>query len=208
MDFSSIKNIIFDLGGVIINIDFQYTFEAFARLGNTDILSTLKKFEDLDVFKRYEKGEFSDADLRNLLKKEFNTELSDAQIDKAWNALLLDIPKERVELIQRLKQKYRVFLLSNTNHIHIQEVNKILYRSTGIASLDDLFHTAYYSYKMKMGKPNVEIYEYVLQDQGLKPGETVFIDDNKDNISGALQAGIKTIHVEAPDTILELLKNA
>ena len=208
MDFSSIKNIIFDLGGVIINIDFQYTFEAFARLGNTDILSTLKKFDSLEVFKRYEKGEFSDAELRKLLKKEFNTELSDVQIDEAWNALLLDIPRERIDLIQRLKQNYQVFLLSNTNNIHIEEVNKILYRSTGLNSLDQLFHTAYYSYKMNMAKPEAEIYQYVLKEQGLNPGETVFIDDNKDNISGAQQAGIRTIRVEAPNTILDLLKNA
>jgi putative hydrolase of the HAD superfamily len=208
LNFSGIKNIIFDLGGVIINIDFQYTFEAFARLGNTDVISTLKKFESLEVFKRYEKGEFGDEELRDLLRKEFNPDLSSSEIDSAWNALLLDIPIERVRLIQKLKEKYRIFLLSNTNHIHIQEVNKILYRTSGLASLDDLFHKAYCSYKIKMSKPDTEIYEYVLNEQKLVPAETVFIDDNKENITGAQKAGIKTIRVEAPQTITELLRDA
>ena len=208
MNFSSIKNIIFDLGGVIINIDFQYTFEAFAKLGDTDILKTLQKFEGLQVFKRYEMGELSDQQLRDLLRKEFNTRVSDEEIDKAWNALLMDIPPARIDLLQNLKNKYRTFLLSNTNKIHIQEVNEILHRSTGVKNLSALFEKIYYSYEMKMSKPAVDIYFHVLKEQGLKAEETLFVDDNKDNIEGAKAAGLKVLHVQAPQTIIELFENA
>jgi glucose-1-phosphatase len=208
LDFSSIKNIIFDLGGVIINIDFQLTFEAFAKLGNTDILTILKKFEQLEIFKRYEKGEFTDNEVRDLFRKEFNSDLSDKQFDDAWNALLQDIPLKRIELIQQLKNKYRLFLLSNTNNIHIKKVNQILYESSKVNMLDDLFEKAYYSYSICMGKPDLEIYQHVLRDKNLKAEETLFIDDNKDNIEGAKAAGLKVIHVQSPETILELLKDA
>lgn len=208
MNFSSVKNIIFDLGGVIINIDFQYTFEAFAKLGDTDILATLKKFKDLKVFERYEAGEFTDPQFRQFLRSEFAKQATDMDIDMAWNALLKDIPVQRIRRIQELKEKYNIYLLSNTNHIHIQEVNNILYRSSGIQNLSLLFDKVYLSYEMKLSKPHLEIYNFVLQEQQLNPTETVFIDDNKDNILGAQKAGLHTIHVEAPQTILELLAHA
>lgn len=208
MDFSSIKNVIFDLGGVIINIDFQYTYEAFAKLGNTDILSVIKRFEEIQIFKRYEKGEFSDQEILDLFRREFNSNASDEELIKAWNELLLDIPNARVELLKSLKSQYRTFLLSNTNNIHIQEVNNILHRSSGVPNLDHLFEKIYYSYDIKMSKPDLEIYQHVLKQNNLKAEETVFIDDNKDNIVGAKAAGLHVIHVQASDTILELLKNA
>lgn len=208
MNFSSVKNIIFDLGGVIINIDFQYTFEAFAKLGDSDILSTLKKFKDLKVFERYEAGEFTDPQFRNFLRNEFSQKATDQEIDQAWNALLKDIPIARIQKIQQLKEKYNLYLLSNTNHIHIQEVNNILHQTSGIRNLNLLFDKVYLSYEMKMSKPHLEIYNFVLEEQKLNGSETVFIDDNKDNIIGAQNAGLETIHVEAPHTILELLAHA
>jgi putative hydrolase of the HAD superfamily len=208
LNFSSVKNIIFDLGGVIINIDFQYTFEAFAKLGDSDILSTLKKFKDLKVFERYEAGEFTDPQFRNFLRNEFSQKATDQEIDQAWNALLKDIPIARIQKIQQLKEKYNLYLLSNTNHIHIQEVNNILHQTSGIRNLNLLFDKVYLSYEMKMSKPHLEIYNFVLEEQKLNGSETVFIDDNKDNIIGAQNAGLETIHVEAPHTILELLAHA
>ena len=208
MNFSLVKNIIFDLGGVIINIDFQYTYEAFAELTQTDILSTLKKFETLQVFKRYEKGEFSDEEFRDFCRKELQISASDQSIDKAWNALLQDIPAKRISLLKELKSRYRTFLLSNTNSIHIQEVNNILCNATGVKNLELLFEKIYYSYELKMSKPDLEIYEHVILDNNLNPEETLFIDDNLDNIEGARLAGLQVLHVQAPHTILELLKNA
>jgi HAD superfamily hydrolase (TIGR01509 family) len=201
LELTGIKNIIFDLGAVIINIDFQFTFEAFSKLCNTDLLTVIKRFRDLRIFERYELGELNDEEFRNLIREEFNLLLTNADIDKAWNALLLDIPPQRIELIKKLSESYRLFVLSNTNNIHIIEVNNILHRSTGQRSLDQLFEKVYYSYHIGMAKPSLQIYERVLLENKLKAVETLFIDDNLDNIKGAEQAGLRTLHIIPPQSI-------
>jgi glucose-1-phosphatase len=207
LKLAGIKNIIFDLGAVIINIDFQYTFEAFAKLCNTDILTLIKKFRDLRIFERYEVGEFDDEQFRNFIRKELNPELSDAGIDKAWNALLLDIPLKRIELLKKLSKSFRLFLLSNTNNIHIVEVNKILHETSRLNKLDLLFEKVYYSYDIRLAKPDVKIYEHVLQENNLIAAETLFIDDNLDNIKGAEKAGLRTLHIVLPQSITDHFNN-
>jgi FMN phosphatase YigB (HAD superfamily) len=202
VDLTGIKNLIFDLGGIIINIDFQLTFEAFAKASGKDVLSTIKKFEEEKIFARFEKGDYSERELRFLINKELNTSLSDDIIDRAWNALLMDIPMSRIEMLKELAKDHRLYLLSNTNSIHISAVNKILLRTCGIESLDLLFERVYYSYEIKMAKPDVQIYEFVLRDNDLKAGETMFIDDNADNIKGAAKAGIKTLHIKYPEVFV------
>jgi glucose-1-phosphatase len=199
VDLAGIKNLIFDLGGIIINIDFQLTFEAFAKASGKDALSTVKKFEEEKIFARFEKGDYSERELRILINKELNISLSDEAINKAWNALLMDIPGERIDMLKELAGSHRLFLLSNTNSIHIDAVNRILYETRDIENLDLLFEKVYYSYEIKMAKPDVKIYEFVLKENDLNPAETLFIDDNADNIRGAAQAGIKTLHIKYPD---------
>ncbi|MCR6639010.1 MAG: HAD family phosphatase [Sporocytophaga sp.] len=208
MNFSEYKNIIFDLGAVIINIDFQKTFEAFSKIGNTDVLQVLKKFEDHRILHRYETGEVDDKGFRNLIREEFGSQLSDDQIDDAWNALLLDIPQDRINLILKLKNKYRLFILSNTNAIHIKGVNTILNKTTGIPNLDKIFEKVYYSHQVLLRKPDVAIYEYLLRDKDLKASETIFLDDNLDNIKASERVGITSLWVNHPLTILDLLKDA
>jgi epoxide hydrolase-like predicted phosphatase len=205
VDLTGIKNIIFDLGAVIINIDFQCTFEAFSKRCNTDILTIIKRFRDLRVFERYETGELNDEQFRDFIRKEFNGDLTNAEIDHSWNALLLDIPTERIELLKKLSKTYRLFLLSNTNPIHIVEVNSILFKTSQLRTLDLLFEKVYYSYEIGMAKPDVKIYEHVLKENKLKPSETLFIDDNLDNIKGAEKAGVRTLHIVAPQSITDHL---
>jgi glucose-1-phosphatase len=199
VDLTGIKNLIFDLGGIIINIDIQLTFEAFAKVSGKDVISTVKKFEEEKIFARFEKGDFSEGELRSLINKELNTSLSDDVIDKAWNALLQDIPQVRIEMLKEFAGSHRIFLLSNTNSIHIRAVNKILHKTCGIEKLDLLFETVYYSYQIKMSKPDTKIYEYVLNQNNLKASESLFIDDNVENIQGAGKAGLRTLHVKFPE---------
>ncbi|HXA01764.1 MAG TPA: HAD family phosphatase [Cytophagaceae bacterium] len=199
MDLTGIKNLIFDLGGIIINIDFQLTFEAFAEASGMDVIGMIKKFEDEKIFSRFEKGALTEKELRFLINKELNTSLSDEAFDQAWNALLKDIPPERIEMLKELGRNYRLFLLSNTNSIHIAAVNKILYKTSGIEKLDLLFEKVYYSHEIGMAKPDIKIYEHVLKENGLKASESLFIDDNAENIKGASKAGLKTLHVKFPE---------
>lgn len=209
-DFTRIKNIIFDLGAVIIPIDFEKTFDAFALLSKLPKESVKKKYADSSFFVDFEKGLIGNfsflQQLRALL--EVDKTVTDQQLIDAWNTLLLPIPKERIARIQSLASKYRLFLLSNTNPIHIHEVQRILYTSAQVDCLERLFEHTWYSYDLGLIKPNTSIYEEVLKRKSLLPHETLFLDDNKDNIEGAARVGIQTVHVTEHSTFLELLKHA
>ncbi|MCF2520518.1 HAD family phosphatase [Dyadobacter sp. CY351] len=208
MKNSKIKNIIFDLGDVILNIDVPVASKSFAELSGREQAEILELFSKNALFRQFETGELDEAGFRNYVRKilEFS-DLSDEAIDTAWNSLLLDLPPERVELLQNLSKSYRLFLLSNTSSIHITQVNKILEASTGVKKLDDLFETVFLSYEMGLMKPDPQIYQKVLEQAGLKAEETLFLDDNRDNIEAASLLGIDTIHVQKPVTILEYLKD-
>ena len=208
MDFSKIKNIIFDLGAVIINIDIQITFQAFAERIGQPVDKIISQFHNDNFWNDYETGKVKDNDFRKYVKDNLSSGLSDDEIDYLWNKLLLDLPLERLTLLEQLKSKYRLFLLSNTNYIHIKQVNKILSQITPQKDISAYFEKVYYSYEMGLRKPDVEIYKEVLIDSKLNPEETLFLDDNYDNILGAQKAGIQSIHVTPPHTILELLAEA
>jgi len=209
MEFSKVKNLVFDLGGVIINIDFDRTYRALATLAGLsyeDILARVKKEE---LFYRFETGKLEEKEFLSLVRNAFCPKSGEDEIRQAWNALLLDIPRERIDLLSRLRKKYRLYLLSNTNYTHILEVNNILANSCGVGDLRDLFDKVYYSYEVNMVKPDVGIYKLVCEDSVLKPEETVFLDDMLPNLEGASSAGLHTLHVQpSPNSIIELLENA
>lgn len=208
MKNSKIKNIIFDLGDVILNIDVPVASKSFAELSGREQAEILELFSKNALFRQFETGELDEAGFRNYIRKILDfSDLSDEAIDTAWNSLLLDLPPERVQLLQNLAKNYRLFLLSNTSSIHITQVNKILEASTGIEKLDDLFETVFLSYEMGLMKPDQRIYQKVLEAAGLKAEETLFLDDNLANIEAASKLGIDTIHVQKPVTILEYLKD-
>ncbi|MCE6991786.1 HAD family phosphatase [Dyadobacter sp. CY323] len=208
MKNEKIKNIIFDLGDVILNIDVPVASKSFSELSGREQSEILTIFKENDLFRQFETGTLDEAGFRNLIREMLDySDLTDEAIDTAWNSLLLDLPPERVELLRNLAKNYRLFLLSNTSSIHITQVNKILKASTGVDKLDDLFEKVFLSYEMGLMKPDVRIYEQVLEAADLKAEETLFLDDNYDNIQGAAKIGIDTIHVQKPTTILEYLKD-
>ncbi len=203
------KNLLFDLGGVIINLDVPRTLQAFANLVQKDVSFVSQFLKEIDLFGRYEVGEWTDAEFRNAIRAGFQVDLTDEQIDEAWNAMLLDIPLERITLLQKLRKHYKLYLLSNTNGIHLQKVNEILAQSTEIPFLEMLFDKTYYSHIVGKSKPKAEVYEHVLQDAGITALDTLFLDDNADNITGAKHLGIQTVLIK-PDsyTILDVFANA
>ena len=203
---NKIKNIIFDLGGVIINLSVESTLKKIAELSGFPGDKVLEIYHSSPEFLAYEKGEITNDQFRESLRSLFGVKSDDPQIDLCWNAMLGDIPAERIELLKELKKKYRTFLLSNTNAIHLDCFTNIVKKAHGLESLDPLFHKAYYSHLMGMRKPDAEIYEYVLKENGLKAEETIFLDDNLANLKGAASVGIQTFHVSHPDTIFSLFR--
>lgn len=198
---SSLKNLIFDLGGVIINLDTQATVNAFAKLGKIADDDSISIYS-LELFKNYEKGLISDQEFRNELKSKLSN-CSPEEIDLAWNCMLLDIPPVRLDFLKSLKDNYRLFLLSNTNQIHLDQVNLILKDVCGEADFSSFFERAYYSHLMKKRKPDVEIFEQVLAENNLIAEETLFIDDNADNLKGAAMLGIQTLLVTSEKSLFD-----
>jgi putative hydrolase of the HAD superfamily len=198
------QNIIFDLGGVIINIDYRLSVREFAKL-SSGILNEIELQNSPPSFIiAYEKGEISSNQFRDAVRKEFHITATDQQIDAAWNAMLLDIPQERLFLIRKLSKHKRLFVLSNTNQIHKAAFDKKTQAFLGDTPFDDLFEKAYYSYQIQMSKPDSIIFELVLNQNKLIPHQTLFIDDTKKHLLAAQQIGITTYHLQAPETITDL----
>ena len=190
-----IKNIIFDLGGVFINIDFELTWKALAEVSGKSIDEVKSLSEDNKVYDKVERGEFTNEQFYTYLRNVLHSSATDEAMRDAWNALLLEIDVKKVELVKRLSKDYKLFVLSNTSKPHIDALNKSLREVHQINDLKDLFHKVYYSYDVALRKPSTEIYEYVLKDAQLNANETLFIDDNLDNLKGASRVGIQTLHV-------------
>jgi HAD superfamily hydrolase (TIGR01509 family) len=201
---AEIKNIIFDLGGVILNLDFKRAEQAFIDMGMKNFNELFASGQVKSFFKDYEVGLIDDVQFIKELRNAAGAEHADEVVIAAWNAMLGDFPKERIEFLNGLKKKYRLFLFSNTNAIHLQSFRKTYTDSFPDSWLDDHFETAYYSHEIKQRKPDKKAFEYVLKQSGLKPEETLFIDDSLPNIEGAKEAGLQTIHLRPGMSITEL----
>lgn len=198
-NLNNISTIIFDLGGVIINLDTFRTVESFAKLNpglSRDIL-------EHPVLLDYETGLLSDDEFRARVAEMIGDPLEDHRLDECWNAMILDIPGWRIDLLRTLRKNYTLMLLSNTNAIHIKKVEEEI-RNHGLNSIEDLFDKAYYSHVMKKRKPNTDIFEQVIMENNLIPSETLFIDDNPHNIAGARAIGLQTIHLTDPNRLREI----
>lgn len=192
----NIKAIIFDFGGVILNIDYNKTSKAFTDLGvkNFDEMYSQKNANPL--FHDLEEGKINEEEFYNAFRTSSQLKLTDQQIKKAWNAILLRYREEALQTLATIKNKYRLYLLSNTNSIHHKEFNKIFEDQIGSGSLNDYFDKAYYSHEIKLRKPGKDAYQYVLKENNLFPSETLFIDDSIQNIEAAKSLGLQTIFLK------------
>jgi HAD superfamily hydrolase (TIGR01509 family) len=201
-----IKNIIFDLGGVIINLDIPKTISEFNKLSNQPFESIYNQLQQTPVFDLFDKGQITEKDFFVELKKALRNDVTDEELLFAWNAMLLDFPKHRLELLNKLKPNYRLFLLSNTNESHVLEFEKTLFASHGYKNLEPFFEKVYYSCRMNQRKPNAEIFESVLNENNLIAEETLFIDDSPQHVEGALTLGVKAMLLEKNNEVEDLLK--
>ena len=204
INLTNIKNIIFDLGGVILNIDYNLTVEEFKKLNLENYDKLFTQMQQSDLFNLLETGKVTPQEFRAEIKKISNIKITDKQIDGAWNAMLLDFPTKRIGLLNNLKNKYRIFLLSNTNIIHLEEYNRTLQNNFGLENMSQIFEKEYYSHEIGMRKPNVDIFEFVLSENNLSPSETLFIDDSPQHIDTANKLGIIAYHLTNGETINDI----
>ena len=189
----NIKAIIFDLGGVLLDIDFKKVCTSFKTLGADNFEEIYSQHECDPIFENLETGKISEEDFCHGLKKYTIASVTNEDITRAWNSILLDFRLSSLSHLKLLKNKYKLFLLSNTNGIHQVAFNKIFENTVGESSFNSLFDKAYYSHEMGFRKPNADAYQYILKENNLQPHETLFVDDTAGNIEGAKAVGMPTV---------------
>lgn len=199
-----IKNIIFDLGGIFIEIFFSKTEKAFADLGVANWSRFYTQSTASDLFENLETGKITPEDFYKDFRKQSKVELTDSQIRDAWNAMLGTFPAERLEWLQEIGKRYNIYLFSNTNLIHYTAFQHIFKESTNGKNFDDYFIKTCYSHQLGLRKPYPEAFLKLLQAENLQAAQTLFIDDTAKNIEGAKQAGLQTILLLPPKTVLDL----
>lgn len=203
----AIKNIIFDLGGVILNIDFTITQNAFKQLGMQNVEKTFGQHLQIGFFDKYDRGEISADSFINHILELLPENTNSKSVVDAWNAMLFDLPLARFELLKQLKNNYRTFLMSNTNTIHYEAYTGIVKEQFGIPGLDSLFEKAYYSFIVNMRKPEVRFFETIIKENKLNPDETLFIDDTPSNLPPAESLGIHTLFLKPGLELIDFFNN-
>ena len=199
------KNLIFDIGNVIIDIDYAVPIREFQKLSTVNFSEIVNYSKQHEVFNRFEKGEISVKEFHDVLRQFFKKDVSDEEILKAWNSILIHYPAEKFELLNTLKKSYRVLALSNINETHVNAINAAAVEQLEVKAFSDFFHKAYYSNEIGMRKPDLEIYEFVLQQENLNASETFFVDDKIENVEAAKQVGLQAFQLEQPQHLFELL---
>lgn len=196
-----IRHIILDLGGVILNIDYRRTEKAFTKLGIPNFPQLYSQAQQTSLFDDFETGKIDTATFIKAIQALAGMALSETDIINSWNAMLLDFPLQRLQILQQLQLHYDMVLLSNTNEIHEEAFNKILIQQNGIPNISVFFDKVYLSHRIGMRKPDKEVYERILEETGFDAARTLFIDDSLQHVVGARKAGIQSIHLEKGMTI-------
>lgn len=193
--------LVFDMGGVLLNLDFNKAIDAFIKLGYENIERDLSKLllshpSDINksTFHLYETGRIDSTRFRDELRKYSAKKLSDKDIDWAWIAMLQDLHAENIGILEKLRGSFRMFMLSNTNSIHIEYLYGCRETGNDFARMVQLFEKVYFSHEVGMRKPEAEIFEHMIEDAGLTPETTLFIDDSLHNVEAARAAGMKAYH--------------
>ncbi|HEY0222143.1 MAG TPA: HAD family phosphatase [Lactovum miscens] len=198
-----IKAIIFDLGGVIIDLDQESEIRYFVEQGIPDYENIFSQKNMTNFFKEQEVGDISEPEFYEGFRKLTNVRLSDEKIEEGWNKILTDFLSERIMYLEELSKRYPIYLFSNTNTIHTREFEKRCLGQFG-RPLSSYFRELFYSQELGLRKPEREAFIKVIELAGLDVKTTVFIDDNRDNIEGTISVGLQTMHLTSPTTILDL----
>ena len=202
---TEIKSIIFDLGGVILNLDYSKTVDEFKKIGVLHFKELYSQKKQTLLFDDFEKGKIKPEEFISSLKNSENLKIKEIDFINAWNAMLLEIPINKLQFIDGLKKDYKIFLLSNTNEIHIKKFENDLKKKNMLEQFYKCFDKIYYSSRMGKRKPEKNCFNQVLEENELVAKNTLFIDDSIQHVEGAEKAGIKTFHLEKNKSILDLV---
>lgn len=185
--------ILFDLGGVLIDIDYHATTSAFANLNVPNFDEIYSQALQTDLFDRFETGKISSQHFINLLLEKLPTRITPNEVVSAWNAMILDFQPKKITYLESLRSSHKISLLSNTNDIHMDKVRRKL-KLVSDKSLEDYFDFTFLSQEIGYRKPEAATFQLVCETLNAKPNEILFIDDSEQHIIGAQQVGMNTIH--------------
>jgi len=196
-----IKNIIFDFGGVFLNVDYAKTRQAFIDAGVVNFDDFYQQSHISPLFTQLEKGLIEPSVFYSSLRRQANTQLTDEQIETAWDAMLGTFRESSVKFLQQLQDKYKLYLLSNANAIHYEAFMQTYKDQFGKNDFESMFEGAYFSHLVHLQKPHADSYNYILEKHKLDASETLFVDDTFKNIEGAKAVGLQTLFLENGDYV-------
>lgn len=200
-----IKNLILDMGGVILDVDYKKIFEEFKKFGCKNIQSFFTQQAQIPLVDDFEKGLISPAEFRKEVRKITNLSIEDKDLDSIWNSMILGVRKADVELLKTLRNKYdKIFLFSNTNEIHIESVKNLFFKVLGYDVFATMFDKVYFSNEIHLRKPDIESFDFVVKDAEVGKKETLFIDDTSQNILGAEKSGLNAYLLDNNQTLTEI----
>jgi len=203
----NIDFLIFDLGNVIIDIDYKFSINELKKILPETKHSLTDKFFPSAFHKDYERGLISSSQFRKAVINLYQEDWTDLQVDHVWNSLLKDIPYERIALLKKLKSDFGTAILSNTNEIHIEKFEELLFDQTGEKSIYDLCDRIFLSHEMGLAKPDEAIYDAVLKEINIDPHRVLFFDDLIANLEGAKRVGLQTFHITHPRALIQFFEN-
>ncbi len=206
-NLNNIDFLLFDLGFVIIHIDYAFSINELKKNLPADKWNLASELYAAPFHKEFERGAMDATDFRENVREFFGMPWSDELIDRLWNSLLIEFPPERVKLIKALGKKYRTGILSNTNSIHIEAVNKMLQRDTDESDIADIVDHVFLSHEMGFSKPGADIYKKVISEIGVDAEKVLFFDDVEENLTGAKEVGLQTFHVNNTDALIRFFKD-
>lgn len=202
-----IRNIILDYGGVLIDLDYQAPARKMAELNHPHFSELFSESRQHPLFDDFDRGLITEAEFRNQLRQLLGSSITDERLDEAWNSMIVQIRPEKIDLLRRLyAEDFHLFLLSNTNFIHLKYLTKYLLRTYGRATLEEFFNKVYYSCMMGLRKPEPAIFQKVMSENALRPQETLFVDDNPTHVQAAAALGLVAVHYDPADDLETVIR--
>jgi len=199
------NNLVFDIGNVIVDIDFDVIVAEFQKLAGIQFGDVLSYSTQHPIFDAFDRGTVMAQQFRDEIRKFLKPGVTDEEINRAWNSILVHYPDHKFQLLLDLKPRYKTFALSNINEIHVATINGVAQKKFKQGNFEDFFHKAYYSNEVGHRKPDAEIYHHLLEKEGLVPAETFFVDDKEENVDAARRLGIQAFQLKDRDKLHDLL---